>query len=75
MVKPKAYFFFYFFIFIKNIKKLFILLFGVLYSFNMDMDSGETDEEYMINCAKGARQFILKEKLEDLPKARLHLKM
>ncbi|XP_065369885.1 putative fatty acyl-CoA reductase CG5065 isoform X1 [Calliphora vicina] len=43
--------------------------------FNMDMDPKETEEEYMINCAKGARQFILKEKLEDLPKARLHLKI
>ncbi|TMW39749.1 hypothetical protein DOY81_015171 [Sarcophaga bullata] len=43
--------------------------------FNMNMNSGETEESYMIVCAKGARQFILKEKLEDLPKARLHLKM
>lgn len=41
----------------------------------MDMNPKETEEEYMINCAKGARTFILKEKLEDLPKARLHLKM
>ncbi|XP_037820920.1 uncharacterized protein LOC119609941 [Lucilia sericata] len=43
--------------------------------FNMNMDPKETEEEYLINCAKGARLFILKEKLEDLPKARLHMKI
>lgn len=41
----------------------------------MNMDPIETEEEYMINCAKGARSFILKEKEEDISKARLHLKM
>ncbi|KAI8127244.1 putative fatty acyl-CoA reductase [Lucilia cuprina] len=43
--------------------------------FNMNMDPKETEEEYLISCAKGARLFILKEKLEDLPKARLHMKI
>lgn len=39
------------------------------------MDPKETEEEYLTECAKGARLFILKEKIEDLPKARLHMKM
>ncbi|XP_055837530.1 putative fatty acyl-CoA reductase CG5065 isoform X2 [Episyrphus balteatus] len=43
--------------------------------FNMDMDSEVSEEEYMIRCAMGGRQFLLKEKNEDLPKARLHLKI
>ncbi|XP_068147838.1 fatty acyl-CoA reductase 1 [Drosophila tropicalis] len=43
--------------------------------FNMNMDVKESEEEYMINCAKGARKFILKEKDEDLPKARVHMKI
>lgn len=41
----------------------------------MNMNPKETEEDYMIECAKGARKFILKEKEEDIPKARLHMKM
>ena len=41
----------------------------------MNMDPKETEEEYMVVCALGAREFLLKEKPEDLPKARLHMKM
>lgn len=44
-------------------------------SFNMNMRVKETEEEYMTICAQGARRFILKEKDEDLPKARLHMRM
>lgn len=44
-------------------------------SFNMNMDPPNTEEEYMIYCALGARKYILKEKDEDLPKARRNLKM
>lgn len=44
-------------------------------SFNMNMRVKETEEEYMTLCARGARKFILKEKDEDLPKARLHMRM
>ncbi|XP_055916268.1 uncharacterized protein LOC129949069 [Eupeodes corollae] len=43
--------------------------------FNMDMNSEVSEEEYMIRCALGGRQFLLKEKPEDLPRARLHLKI
>ncbi|XP_032590860.1 putative fatty acyl-CoA reductase CG5065 isoform X2 [Drosophila grimshawi] len=43
--------------------------------FNMNMDVKETEEEYMVNCALGARKFILKEKDEDIPKARLHMRI
>jgi len=41
----------------------------------MNMNTENTEEEYMIECAKGARKFILKEKEEDLPRARVHMKM
>lgn len=41
----------------------------------MNMNTDNTEEEYMIECAKGARKFILKEKDEDIEKARLHMKM
>lgn len=41
----------------------------------MNMRVKETEEEYMTICAQGARRFILKEKDEDLPKARLHMRM
>ncbi|XP_017070392.1 putative fatty acyl-CoA reductase CG5065 isoform X3 [Drosophila eugracilis] len=43
--------------------------------FNMNMNTKDTEEEYMIECAKGARKFILKEKEEDIPRARLHMKI
>ncbi|KQS63159.1 putative fatty acyl-CoA reductase CG5065 isoform X2 [Drosophila erecta] len=43
--------------------------------FNMNMNTENTEEEYMIECAKGARKFILKEKEEDLPRARVHMKI
>ncbi|XP_070134941.1 putative fatty acyl-CoA reductase CG5065 isoform X2 [Drosophila bipectinata] len=43
--------------------------------FNMNMNTSNTEEEYMIECAKGARKFILKEKDEDIDKARLHMKI
>lgn len=41
----------------------------------MNMNVKETEEEYMTLCARGARKFILKEKDEDLPKARQHMRM
>ncbi|KAH8371753.1 hypothetical protein KR093_008781 [Drosophila rubida] len=41
--------------------------------FNMNMTVKETEEEYMFISALGARRFILKEKDEDLVKARLHM--
>lgn len=41
----------------------------------MNMNARESEEEYMELCARGARKFILKEKDEDLPKARLHMRM
>lgn len=44
-------------------------------SFNMDMHTDHTEEEYLIACIKGGREYILKEKNEDLPKARFHQKM
>ncbi|XP_067631169.1 putative fatty acyl-CoA reductase CG5065 isoform X2 [Eurosta solidaginis] len=40
--------------------------------FNMNMDPDFTEEEYLIRCIKGGRQYILKEKDDDLPKARFH---
>ncbi|XP_039481262.1 putative fatty acyl-CoA reductase CG5065 isoform X1 [Drosophila santomea] len=43
--------------------------------FNMNMNTENTEEEYMVECAKGARKFILKEKEEDLPRARVHMKI
>ncbi|XP_039955032.1 putative fatty acyl-CoA reductase CG5065 isoform X2 [Bactrocera tryoni] len=43
--------------------------------FNMDMNSDYSEEEYLIGCIKGGREYILKEKLEDLPKARFHQKI
>ncbi|XP_034478610.1 putative fatty acyl-CoA reductase CG5065 isoform X3 [Drosophila innubila] len=43
--------------------------------FNMNMNARESEEEYMVQCAQGARKFILKEKDEDLPKARLHMRI
>ncbi|XP_043645557.1 putative fatty acyl-CoA reductase CG5065 isoform X2 [Drosophila teissieri] len=43
--------------------------------FNMNMNTENTEEEYMVECAKGARKFILKEKDEDLPRARVHMKI
>lgn len=41
----------------------------------MDMHSDYSEEEYLIGCIKGGREYILKEKLEELPKARFHQKM
>lgn len=41
----------------------------------MNMNVKETEEEYLIVCARGARKFILKEKDEDIPKAQLHMRM
>jgi len=41
----------------------------------MNMNMPESEEEYMVQCARGARKFILKEKDEDLPKAKLHMRM
>lgn len=41
----------------------------------MDMNVKDTEETYLTVCARGARKFILKEKDEDLPKARLHMRM
>ncbi|ALC42317.1 CG30427 [Drosophila busckii] len=43
--------------------------------FNMNMSASETDEEYMTICAIGARKYILKEKDEDLSKAKLHMRI
>ncbi|XP_023179611.1 putative fatty acyl-CoA reductase CG5065 isoform X2 [Drosophila hydei] len=43
--------------------------------FNMDMNVKDTEETYLTVCARGARKFILKEKDEDLPKARLHMRI
>ncbi|XP_070066553.1 fatty acyl-CoA reductase 1-like [Drosophila virilis] len=43
--------------------------------FNMNMNVKETEEEYLIVCARGARKFILKEKDEDIPKAQLHMRI
>ncbi|XP_034653710.1 putative fatty acyl-CoA reductase CG5065 isoform X3 [Drosophila subobscura] len=43
--------------------------------FNMNMHVKETEDDYMVQCALGARKFILKEKDEDLPTARMHMKI
>ncbi|XP_017147108.1 fatty acyl-CoA reductase 1 isoform X1 [Drosophila miranda] len=43
--------------------------------FNMNMNVKETEDDYMEQCALGARKFILKEKEEDIPSARLHMKI
>lgn len=43
-------------------------------NFIMDMNKPDTDTLYMINCAKGARQYLLKESLDDYPKARMQVK-
>lgn len=44
-------------------------------NFTMDMNKPETDTVYMINCAKGTRQFVLKESLDDYPKVRIQVKV
>ncbi|XP_062132541.1 putative fatty acyl-CoA reductase CG5065 isoform X2 [Drosophila sulfurigaster albostrigata] len=43
--------------------------------FNMNMNVKESEEEYMFVGALGARRYILKEKDEDLDKARFHMKI
>ncbi|XP_055374528.1 uncharacterized protein LOC129607522 [Condylostylus longicornis] len=43
--------------------------------FNQDMDNPYPEEEYLIAGLKGGRQWIMKEPLETLPKARRQLKI
>lgn len=43
-------------------------------NFIMDMNKPETDSLYMVVCAKGTRKYLLKESLDDYPKARMQVK-
>lgn len=42
--------------------------------FIMDMEKPDTDMLYMMWCAKGTRQYLLKESLDDYPKVRIQVK-
>lgn len=39
------------------------------------MDAVESPEDYMTTCITGGRQYILKEGLDTLPRARLQMRM
>uniref|UniRef100_A0A1B0FKH3 Fatty acyl-CoA reductase n=1 Tax=Glossina morsitans morsitans TaxID=37546 RepID=A0A1B0FKH3_GLOMM len=42
--------------------------------FNMNMNTEEGNEEYMLSCIQGGRQYLMKESPDTLPKARRQLK-
>lgn len=43
--------------------------------FNMNMDTVDDIEEYMVSCIQGGRQYLMKESPDTLPKARRQLKL
>lgn len=41
----------------------------------MNMNTEEGNEEYMLSCIQGGRQYLMKESPDTLPKARRQLKL
>lgn len=58
-----------------NSRSFVLLILMVIYRFNQNMEAVESAEEYMTVCITGGRQYILKESLDTLPRARMQLRM